>query len=98
MAHVDYSAAGIPVRDDLTKTHAELLGHLRAPGAWWTGAERVAIAAESRHALDCAGFPEIEGLRIEASCTTSPAASPGGGSPGGSDPRDASTRDRSRTG
>ena len=51
MAHVDYSAAGIPVRDDLTKTHAELLGHLRAPGAWWTGAERVAIAAESRHAL-----------------------------------------------
>jgi alkylhydroperoxidase family enzyme len=54
MAHVDYSAAGIPVRDDLTKTHAELLEHLRAPGTWWTGAERVAIAAEGRHALDCA--------------------------------------------
>jgi len=54
MAHVDYSAAGIPIRDDLTKTHGELLEHLRAPGTWWTGAERVAIAAESRHALDCA--------------------------------------------
>jgi alkylhydroperoxidase family enzyme len=54
MAHVDYSAAGIPVRDDLTKTHAELLEHLRAPGTWWTGAERVAIAAESRHAPGCA--------------------------------------------
>jgi alkylhydroperoxidase family enzyme len=54
MAHVDYSAAGIPVRDDLTEAHAELLEHLRAPGTWWTGAERVAIAAESRNAPDCA--------------------------------------------
>ena len=54
MAHVDYSAAGIPIRDDLTKSHVELLEHLRAPGTWWTGADRLAIAAESRHALDCA--------------------------------------------
>ena len=54
MVHVDYSAAGVPVRDDLTKSHVELLEHLRAPGTWWTGAERVAIAAESRNALACA--------------------------------------------
>lgn len=53
MVHVDYSAAGIPVREDLTAAHAELLEHLRAPGTWWSGAERVAIAAESRHAPDC---------------------------------------------
>lgn len=54
MAHVDYSGAGVPVRDDLTESHAELLEHLRSAGTWWTGAERVAIAAESRYAPDCA--------------------------------------------
>ncbi len=54
MVLVDHSAAGVPVRDDLTETHAGFLEHLRAPGSWWTGPERVAIAAESRHALTCA--------------------------------------------
>ena len=54
MAQVDYSAAGTPVRDDLTEIHADLLEHLRSPGTWWTGAERVAIATESRHAPGCA--------------------------------------------
>ena len=38
MVHVDYSAAGVPVRNDLTESHAELLEHLRS-GTWWTGAE-----------------------------------------------------------
>ena len=54
MTEVDYSAAGVPVRDDLRRVHAELLEHLRAPGTWWTGTERVAIAAESRNAAECA--------------------------------------------
>lgn len=53
MAHVDYAAAGLPVREDLTRAHAEILDHLCAPGTWWTGAERIAIAAESRNALEC---------------------------------------------
>src|SRR6185312_15184043 len=26
---------------------------IETPGTWWTGAERVAIAAETRHALTC---------------------------------------------
>jgi hypothetical protein len=53
MAHVDYSAAGIPIRYDLTKTHSELLEHLGTPGTCWTRAERVAIAPESRNTLEC---------------------------------------------
>jgi hypothetical protein len=49
----DYSAGGVPVRDDLVTAHRFLWEHLRLPGTWWTGAERVAIAAESRAARDC---------------------------------------------
>src|SRR6059036_2052732 len=49
----DYSAAGVPVRDDIRRSHRALWEHVAAPGAWWTGAERVAIAAESRHAVGC---------------------------------------------
>lgn len=50
---VDYSAAGLPVRDDLRETHLAMLEHLRRPGCWFSGAERLAIAAESRNARDC---------------------------------------------
>ena len=42
-----------PVRDDLRASHAELLDHVRKPGTWWSGAERVAIAATSRAATSC---------------------------------------------
>jgi alkylhydroperoxidase family enzyme len=51
---VDYSAAGVPVRDDLRRTHLAMLEYLRKPGCWFTGAERLALAAESRNALACA--------------------------------------------
>lgn len=51
---LDYTRAGVAVRDDLQATHGAMLEHLRSPGSWFTGAERLAIAAESRAALDCA--------------------------------------------
>jgi hypothetical protein len=51
---LDYAASGVPVREDARTAHAFLLEHLRRPGTWWTGAERIAIAAESRNALACA--------------------------------------------
>lgn len=51
---LDYSESGVPVREDAGAAHAFLLEHLRRPGTWFTGAERVAIAAESRNALACA--------------------------------------------
>ena len=42
------------MRDDLKETQAFLWAHVRAPGTWWTGPERIAIAAETRRALSCA--------------------------------------------
>jgi hypothetical protein len=51
---LDYSAAGVPVREDLRATHRLLLEAIARPGPWLTGAERVALAAESRHAAHCA--------------------------------------------
>ena len=50
---LDYSAAGVPVRNDLKETHLLVWDHVRSPGTWWTGAERVAIAAETRKASTC---------------------------------------------
>jgi len=50
----DYTTAGVDVRDDMKDAHRFLWEHVRSPGAWWTGAERVAIAAEARRATTCA--------------------------------------------
>jgi hypothetical protein len=54
VAGLDYEGSPAPVRDDLRDAHRFLLDHIRAPGTWWTGTERVAIAAESRAAARCA--------------------------------------------
>jgi len=50
---LDYAPAGVAVREDLRQAHARFLRHLASPGSWWSGAERLAIAAESRNALGC---------------------------------------------
>ena len=42
------------MRDDLATTQAQAWQRLASAGAWWTGAQRIAIAAEARHTLDCA--------------------------------------------
>ena len=42
------------VRDDLGAAHARYWRRLGRPGANWSGAERVAIAREVRHASECA--------------------------------------------
>jgi hypothetical protein len=49
---VEYEGAPA-VRGDLRDSHAVLLDALRRPGTWFTGAERVAIATESRRAPAC---------------------------------------------
>lgn len=54
MQDISYSAALVPVRDDFAAAHTRFWQRLAAPGTWWTGAERVAIAAEVRHARHCA--------------------------------------------
>ena len=42
-----------PIRDDLAAAHARAWGRIAHPGTWWDGAERLAIAAETRHAAAC---------------------------------------------
>lgn len=51
--YVDYAGAGVPVRGDLRETHLAMLEYFRKPGSWFSGAQRLAIAAESRHAHSC---------------------------------------------
>jgi hypothetical protein len=50
---IEYAGSSVFVRDDLRASHRAVLDALRQPGAWFTGAERIAIAAESRRAPDC---------------------------------------------
>jgi alkylhydroperoxidase family enzyme len=49
-----YADARVPIRADIPEAHRSFWHRLSGPGSWWTGAERVAIAAETRHALGCA--------------------------------------------
>ena len=49
-----YASAPIALRDDLAEAHARAWGRIGCPGTWWDGVQRVAIAAETRHALACA--------------------------------------------
>jgi hypothetical protein len=51
---VRYDHAPVPVRSDLSDAHSRAWRRLAAPGTWWTGAQRVAIAAEARAAAACA--------------------------------------------
>jgi len=43
-----------PIRDDLAEAHREAWGHIAAAGTWLSGAERVAVAEETRRARTCA--------------------------------------------
>ncbi|MCP3983799.1 MAG: hypothetical protein GY723_05385 [bacterium] len=42
------------IRDDLPQAYRAAWQALARPGAWWTGAQRVALAEEVRRAADCA--------------------------------------------
>ncbi len=53
MGEFDYRDAGVPVRPDIGEAHAGAWHAIANAGTWWTGAERVAIAAEVRHATNC---------------------------------------------
>lgn len=53
MTEISYAAASVPVRTDIVEAHQKLWQKLAEPGTWWTGAERVAIAAEVRKAQEC---------------------------------------------
>lgn len=54
MSEPSYRNAKYPVHEDLAETHLEAFRRFARAGTWWTGAERLAIAAEARAARDCA--------------------------------------------
>ena len=49
-----YASTQVTIREDLTAAHARAWERIGNPGTWWDGAQRVAIAAETRHAPYCA--------------------------------------------
>lgn len=53
MPAFDYSQAPYPIREDIPAAYQAFWQRLAKPGSWWTGAQRVAIAAETRAALAC---------------------------------------------
>jgi hypothetical protein len=52
-APLHYESAPLPIPERLRDAHQRFWDRLRAPGAWWTGVERVAIAREVRQARVC---------------------------------------------
>ena len=55
----DYADSPYPVRSDLVEAHQRAWKRLSGAGTWLTGAQRVAIMAETRHAPGCAFCEEI---------------------------------------
>ena len=53
MPSFSYSDSPYTIREDLSVAYREFWARLARPGSWWTGAERVAIAQESRNAVSC---------------------------------------------
>jgi hypothetical protein len=43
----------VEIREDLAEVHTRAWERIARPGTWWDGASRVAIAAETRHAVWC---------------------------------------------
>ncbi|MFT5134484.1 MAG: hypothetical protein ACI9SC_002963 [Gammaproteobacteria bacterium] len=53
MQEIDYSDSQYPIRADFAEGHNRYWKRLAAPGSWLTGAERIAVAKELRHARSC---------------------------------------------
>ena len=53
MIGIDYSRAALPVGSGTGAAHKNTLRALAAPGAWWSGPERLAIVREARAAPEC---------------------------------------------
>ena len=49
----DPASSSIDLRPDIAEGHSNAWRHIARPGAWWSSAERIAIAHASRNAWDC---------------------------------------------
>jgi hypothetical protein len=54
MTSFDYAASPDPIRNDLADAHRRQWQRIANTGTWLTGAQRVAVAEETRWARDCA--------------------------------------------
>jgi len=54
MTTTSFTSAPFTVRQDLLDAHRGVWERIARPGTWWTGAQRVGIAAETRRAPGCA--------------------------------------------
>ena len=52
-AAIHYEKAPVTIRPELPEAHDRAWRRLAQPGRWWTGAQRVALAAEVRKAWSC---------------------------------------------
>lgn len=50
---LSYDRSSLPVREDIVRAHQDFWRRLAAPGAWWTGVQRLSIAQEARAAEHC---------------------------------------------
>ena len=48
-----YDYRSVTIRQDLADAIERAWLHLSSPGTWWTGAQRLRMVAEARHALNC---------------------------------------------
>ena len=53
MSFFEYENSPYVIREDIRKEHRTFWNRLAAPGSWWNGTERVAIAREVRNATSC---------------------------------------------
>ncbi|MCP5044289.1 MAG: hypothetical protein GY944_24940 [bacterium] len=53
MTTFEYAESQDPVREDLAAAHRRAWERIARPGTWLTGAQRVAVADETRRAQDC---------------------------------------------
>ena len=52
MIAFEYKDSPFPIRGDIRDAHRVYWARLASPGSWWSGSDRVAIAAESRAARE----------------------------------------------
>ncbi len=53
MTSFTYQTPPYPIRSDIPQANREVWEHIAKPGCWWSGRERIAIAAEIRRARTC---------------------------------------------
>ncbi len=53
MTDFNYSNTAYEIRSDIPEAHRQVWQTIANPGNWWRGEDRVAIAAETRHARNC---------------------------------------------